>query len=188
MHKFTSIYIAFVIILTACGVTPTGKIETKADTINISASNHLLPQLDSVNRETEEMSNDDMATYFVIVADTSLNYFALHKKMFSLNRKFKLPIDTMGRFYNTSKNLIALPDNADDEIYAGNYFPRRFPSEDLSIEYLNFYQKQASLKTMALVTGIYENEKSADSSLVALQKTEKKTFKIKADIYIGCMH
>ena len=94
----------------------------------------------------------------------------------------------MGRFYNKSKNLIALPDNDKDEIYAGDYFPRRFPSDNLSLEYLNFYQRQAGKKTIALVTGIYETEKGADSALAVLHRSEKKVFKIKADIYVGCMH
>ncbi|MDT8411133.1 MAG: hypothetical protein RQ875_01610 [Vicingaceae bacterium] len=40
-------------------------------------------------------------------------------------------------------------------------------------------------KTIALVVGIYESEISADSSLTFLQKTEKKAFKIKTDMYIG---
>jgi len=86
----------------------------------------------------------------------------------------------MGRFYNKKKNLIALPDNDEDEIYAGDYFPRRFPSDNLSLEYLNFYQRQAAEKTIALVTGIYETEKSADSALTVLHKPEKKVFKIKS--------
>jgi hypothetical protein len=108
--------------------------------------------------------------------------------MIDLKTKSKIPIDTMGRIYNKKKNLIALPDNDKDEIYAGEYFPRRFPSENLSLEYLNFYQKQAGEKTIALVTGIYETEKSADSVLTVLRKIEPRVFKIKADIYVGCMH
>ena len=108
--------------------------------------------------------------------------------MFDLNGQLNIPIDTMGRFYNKTKNLIALPDDDEDELYAGDYFPRRFPSENLSLEYLDFYQKKAGDKTIALITGIYENEKSADSALTVLHKTEEKVFKIKADIYLGCMH
>lgn len=71
---------------------------------------------------------DKYYTYFVIVADTSLNYFTLHKKMFELHRNFNIPIDTMGRYFNKDKNVIALPDNSEDEMYAGEYLPRRFPS------------------------------------------------------------
>ena len=108
--------------------------------------------------------------------------------MFYLNTKLNIPIDTMGRSYNKNKDLIAVPEDSEDEIYAGDYFPRRFPSGNLSLEYLDFYQSQAGEKTMALVSGIYETEKSADSALFVLRKAEKKVFKIKADIYVGCLH
>ncbi|MBX2930638.1 MAG: hypothetical protein KF781_01685 [Chitinophagaceae bacterium] len=87
--------------------------------------------------------------------------------------------------------MIALPDDDEDEIYAGDYFPRRFPSEtteNLSLEYLNFYQENARDKTIALVAGIYEKENSADSALIILKKVEQRGFKIKAKIYTGCMH
>ncbi len=133
-------------------------------------------------------SNENNATYFIVVADTNRNYYALHKKMFDLNRQLHIPIDTMGRYYNKAKNLIALHDNGEDEMYAGEYYPRRYPSENLSLEYLNLYQNLAGEKTIALVAGIYEHEKSADSAMDVLKKTEKKVFKIKADMYIGCMH
>ena len=94
----------------------------------------------------------------------------------------------MGRYYNKTKDLIVLPEDDEDEIYAGTYFPRRFPSENLSLEYLTFYQSQSREKTIALVTGIYETEISADSALTVLRMTESKVFKIKADIYVGCLH
>lgn len=137
---------------------------------------------------TEEIADLEYATYYLVISDTGFDYSTLRSRMFDLHRKLDIPIDTMGRFYNIRKKLIALPDNDEDEMYAGDYFPRRFPSENLSLEYLSFYQKLAGEKTMALVTGIYETEKEADSALVVLHKTEKNAFKIKADIYIGCMH
>jgi hypothetical protein len=81
-----------------------------------------------------------------------------------------------------------LPDNDEDEMYAGDYFPRRFPSHSLSLEYLALYYREAGEKTIALVTGIYETEKSADSSVAILQSIEKNVFKIKTNIYVGCLH
>lgn len=174
--------------MTACGTTSADKKETEVDSAKIDSTTYLQTNVKTDNNVAEDTTDHNNATYFVVVADTSQDYSILHKKMFDLNSKLKIPIDTMGRFYNKTKNLIALPDNDEDEIYAGDYFPRRFPSDNLSLEYLNFYQKQAGEKTIALVTGIYETEKSADSALTVLRKTEKKIFKIKADIYVGCMH
>jgi disulfide oxidoreductase YuzD len=81
-----------------------------------------------------------------------------------------------------------LPDNDDDEMYAGVYFPRRYPSENLSLEYLDFYNRNADHKTIALVSGIYQSEKSADSLLSIIRKTDKKAYKLKSQVYVGCMH
>lgn len=183
------IFILFVIILTSCGTSPNDKKIRNPqlnmrDTITTNIKRIVL----GVHNQIEETTDDNYSTYFVVIADTSADYYYLHKKMFDLNRQLNIPIDTMGRFYNKTKNLIALPDNDEDEIYAGDYFPRRFPSDNLSLEYLNFYQKKAEKKTIALITGIYETEKSSDSALAVLYKIDRKAFKMKADIYVGCMH
>lgn len=139
--------------------------------------------------DTADGTNDEsIATYFVVVADTGQNYYTLHKKMVDLNKQFRIPIDTMDRSYNQKKNLIALSENDDDKLYAGKYFPRRFPSDHLSLEYLDVYQTKAGKKTIALVAGIYEKQKSADSALSILHASEKKVFKIKANIFTGCAH
>lgn len=190
MPKFMTryIYIILMVFLTDCGTTSADKNGADVDSTRIDTTTSLQTTVTNNNIVTEDTTDYNYATYFVVVADTSLDYPTLHEKMIELNSKLKIPIDTMGRFYNKAKNLIALPDNDEDEIYAGNYFPRRFPSYNLSLEYLDFYQRQAREKTIALVTGIYETEKSADSALVVLGKTEKNIFKIKADIYVGCMH
>jgi hypothetical protein len=190
MHKFIPrhIYILLAIFLLACGTTPTDKNNTKIQLSSIDTTTSLSPPVPKEHSQSEGTTNDTNATYYVVVADTSLDYFILHQKMFDLNSILNIPIDTMGRFYNQRKNLIALPDNDKDEIYAGDYFPRRLPSDNLSLEYLDYYQKQAGIKTIALVTGIYETEARADSALTVIHKTENKAFKVKADIYVGCMH
>ncbi len=172
------------LVLAACG-TNAGREQTDA-----SAKSDTTVNTDSVpvNNIEADGAVEDYATYFVVVADTSLDYAILRTKMFRLNKQFNRPIDTMGRYFNKAKNLIALPDNDEDEMYAGDYFPRRYPTEDLSLEYLNFYQPQARGKTIALIAGIYEAERNADSTVLVLKRTEKNAFRIKAKIYIGCMH
>lgn len=135
-------------------------------------------------------SNDQLdayADYYVIVADTGTSYYTLHNKMFDIHQSANLAIDTMERFYNKTKDLIQLPDNSDDEVYAGDYLPRRFPSQNLSLEYLNVYKPEAKLKTIALIAGIYETKASADSAFNAL-KSDEKAFVLKSKIYVGCMH
>jgi hypothetical protein len=186
MKKYSYILL-FPLILFGCGIAGGNKPEAfnsnKIDTVVV-----LQPDSHTTQIELRDTTDYNHATYFIVVADTSQDYYLLHKKMINLNRQLNIPIDTMGRLYNNNKKLIALPENDEDEMYAGDYFPRRFPGDDLSLEYLNFYQNNAAKKTIALVAGIYENENTADSILIMLKQAEKKSFKIKANIYIGCMH
>lgn len=181
-------YFLLLIFISACATKPV-KISgednnaAKADTTKKPATKN------TTNHSfLEDSSEMNFATYYVVIADTSTDYYLLDNKMFELSRQLTIPIDTMGRFYNKIKNLIALPDHDEDEIYAGDYFQRRLPSENLSLEYLNVYQNKAGEKTIALVTGIYETEKRADSAVVSLRGIEKNVFKIKAILYEGCMH
>ncbi len=143
----------------------------------------------SINTDTSDISEqiDAYADYYVVVADTGLNYYSLRNKMFELNKSSNIPIDTMERGYNKSKDLIALSDKNEDEIYAGEYYPRRFPSKTLSLEYLDTYQFNTSPKMIALVAGIYENKNSADSALQVIDRV-KAAFVFKGRVYVGCMH
>jgi hypothetical protein len=135
-----------------------------------------------------ETTSFDYAIHYLVIADTGSNYYMLHKKMLEISKNYHLKIDTMGRYFNEKKARIVCPDDDEDEIYAGEYFPRRDEEVYLSLEHLDFYLNSSDRKTMALVTAIYENEKSADSLLTILQKTQKKSFKLKSNMYIGCMH
>jgi len=160
-------------------------------------SDSIVKRLDSLEETkftVEETQTDSLSefseteTYYVIVVDTSLNYALLHKKMFEVQHAFKIVIDTMGRYYNPTKDLIVLPEDDEDELYAGDYFPRRFPSETLSLEYLSLYKNNSNEKTIAVVSGIFEQEKKADSSLKKIQKVFPKTFKLKTEMFVGCLH
>ncbi len=128
------------------------------------------------------------ADYFVVVVDTGSNYQNLHHKMLDLSKKYKLNIDTLGRFYDHEKDLIMLPKDDEDEIYAGDYFPRRAVDETVSIEYLAVYQPKSKVKTMALIAGIYEDEMSATSRFSKIKEDFPNAFKIKSHLYVGCMH
>lgn len=110
--------------------------------------------------------------------------------MFDLAGKCKIGIDTLGRRYDTTKDLICLPEDDEDEINAGEYFPRRYPSTVLSLEYLEFYDesKKGDDKTIALVAAIEENQQSAEKLLAAIREHMKSAYILKSRIYMGCMH
>ena len=130
---------------------------------------------------------DAYADYYIVIADTGRSYDALRSKMFDLNKSLNIPIDTMERSYNKAKDLIALSEKDEDEMYAGEYYPRREVSDFLSLEYLYMYKPDAKEKTIALVRGIYGNKAAADSALLAMGQS-KTAFAFKAKVYVGCMH
>ncbi len=138
--------------------------------------------------KTGNLLNDEYATYYLVIADTATNYNILQQKMYSLSKLASIKVDTMGRYFNKKKNLICLPDNDKDEIYRGDYVSRRFPGKTLSIEYFDYYTDDTSPKNMALVAGIYDNKKSADSVVTNLKPFDYKAYTLQADIYVGCMH
>ncbi len=141
-----------------------------------------------VAESPDEVPDEAYVTCYLVIADTGRNYYALQQKMVGISKKLSVPVNTLGRYYNAAKDLISLPDNDEDELYAGSYFPRREPSESLSLEYLYFYQNTAPEKTIALVRGIYGSEPEAVKALKALQPFIQTAYKIKAQVYMGCMH
>jgi len=141
-----------------------------------------------IQDSSEYSPANETAIYYVVVTDTGTNYSELRDKMENIHQALNIAIDTMGRYYNKTKDLIALPDNDSDEIYAGAYYPRRSPTDFLSLEYLTFYKKGSPSNTIALIAGIYENKSSADSALNILKPSQRNAFAIKSSIYVGCMH
>ena len=127
---------------------------------------------------------------FIVIADSSQVYSELKLKMFNLKDKLNVEIDTMGRGYNKTKDLICLPENDEDEIYAGDYFPRRFPSETLSLEYLDYYDKKNGEKTIGLIVGIFQQKEklNAERLLKKLSEFFPNAYILNTDIYMGCMH
>jgi len=107
--------------------------------------------------------------------------------MYTLSEQMNSTVDTMGRSYNAEKDLIALAEDDADDIWAGDYYPRRYPSEHFSLEYLDWYSTSDE-KTIALVSGIYETSTEAKAALKNLRSFAPEAFVVKAEVYVGCMH
>jgi hypothetical protein len=136
---------------------------------------------------SEPDTADQYALMYVVVADTSQQYTPLRRQMLRLHEATGQRIDTMGRFYDRAKNLIRLPDDDEDELYAGDYFPRRMPDATLSVEYTALYTKGRP-KSMALVTGIFQEPAPADSLLRVVRRTVPTAFRLKTRMFMGCLH
>ncbi|WP_026904742.1 hypothetical protein [Pedobacter glucosidilyticus] len=178
-YKKATFFLLVASIIFACSSNQKTNPVAKIDTIDST---------DSISTEQTDESYNDFETYHIVIIDTSSSYYKLQEVMFSVNKFTRIPIDTLDRYYNNFKKQIVLPENHQDEMYAGSYYPRRYPTVFLSIEYLNFYKKEADSSTFALVAGIHEREKSADSLLSILKKVNKKAFKLKSEVYTGCLH
>ncbi len=163
------------------------QVETKAKNDSLTATTTASVK-DSSGSSTSDIGTTDNVTLYFTIADTGQNYFALREKMFVLNKALNIPIDTMNRYYNREKNEIILSENDEDDMYRGEYFPRRFPSQNLSLEYYHTYIDNSTQKNIALVTGIYETRKSADSALTILRPYAVHAFVVKAIVYEGCVH
>lgn len=139
---------------------------------------------------TQDISEDPFMDAYVIIADTSFDYYLLREEMFDLGGKLSLEIDTMRRGYDSIKGLICLSEDDEDEIYAGEYYPRRFPGIFLSIEHLVFYIEGIwpGDRTMALVAAITEDKETAEEILSPIEEYSDNAFIIHTKIYIGCIH
>ena len=133
------------------------------------------------------------ADYYLVIPQKSFRYNDLKNTMLAINEQYYLEIDTMGRYFDKTKQQIVLSEEDEDELYRGEYFPRRFESETLSIENAYFYEKNATEPKqypteMIVVSGMFVNKSKADSLKAVLKRSYPKTYVLKSKIYIGCMH
>lgn len=170
--------------LPGCNTNGAGN-KTSADSV---AATSVKAPADSVSRSSGDIDTSDNATLYFTVADTGLNYYTLAAEMYALHQSLRWTIDTMDRYYNKKLDQIVVSDTDEDEMYRGEYEPRRFPSASLSLEYYHTYADSSTVKNIALVAGIFENRKSADSSLAILKPHASKAFVMKAQVYLGCIH
>ena len=139
---------------------------------------------------TNDSVTENFATYYVAIADTGTSYYKLRSEAARLNAALHITIDTMGRHYDKQRHKIVLADDDEDEIYRGEYYPRRETDTTgfLSLEYYEFYSGQPGERNIALVAGIFEQRKTADALLEKIKPVMPGAFIKKAKVYTGCMH
>ncbi len=148
----------------------------------------LIALLQSTLLFAQNLIETEYMNAFVVVADSAQSYYELREKMFVLSDELKLEIDTIGRGYDANKNLICLPENDADEMWAGDYPPRRYPDETLSLEYVAFYDEESPTKTIGLITGIFDSKDKAEAQLNSVIEHSSNAYIINTDIYMGCTH
>ncbi len=136
---------------------------------------------------SQEYDTSEFQEVHIVIVDTSSNYYLLRDKMQYISEKQMIEIDTMGREYDKENDLIRLPKNHTDEIYAGDYFPRRYPTQTLSIEHFEFYNTE-SVHMKCLVAGIYDTKREALKRLKIIKRYSSNSFLLTTRLYMGCIH
>ncbi len=150
----------------------------KKDTIN------LILKTDTI-AETQPFMNA-----YIVVVDTSQNYYKLKNTMFKLSKKLKIKIDTLKRGYDKKNDFIGLVKSNNDGIYCDNYFQRRHnPTEFFSIEYLSYYTTSENKKnnTMALISYITPEQEKAERQFEIIKRHNPKVYILNTEIFMGCM-
>ena len=142
------------------------------------------------SEEISETKNEDYQTAFVVVLDTSDQFQKMYDLAMSTSRKFNVPFDTVQKSYFPETNIWGVSQSSDDEIYRGEYFPRRNGSEKdmLSLEYQYWYDKKGNDKNLMLVTNIFSFSMDAEQSVAAWRKHFPQAFILQCEMYMGCMH
>jgi len=159
----------------------------KHDTIKVADTSRFV---DSAVNSTVADAETASATYYIVEVATGHDFDSLKKfsanAVSILNSRFEM----LDRIYKPGKGII-VPENTNDEIYSGEYYPRR-PFDDqnfVSIEMsFGFYHKEADTLKMVSIAGIYTLKSQADSVTLLLQDKIPTTKTIKQEMYLGCMH
>lgn len=145
-------------------------------------------QLSAQEESSTNIGDSPYMNAYIVLADTSDNFYYLEDKMQKLKKALHQKIDMFGREYNEEKQTICWPESGDkDDVIAGEYLPRRFFDKTLSIEYLGAYMSSKG-NTMVIVTYITEDKKKAEKHLQKLKKHSPQAFIINTMLYMGCYH
>jgi hypothetical protein len=95
----------------------------------------------------------------------------------------------LGRIYDSKKGII-VPMDDEDEMYRGEYYPRRMADTFVSIEMRNAFVDSTTENDnrMLLVAGIFEEKAQADSVLTLAKANYPSAKVVTTELYMGCMH
>jgi hypothetical protein len=176
------------IIFSACAQkTPETIKSDKHDTIKIATTSVFI---DSTVNSTVADSLTESATYYIVEVATGHDFDSLKRISASAVSILGSRFEMLDRIYKSGKGII-VPESSNDELYSGEYYPRR-PFEDqnfVSIEMsFGFSTNEDDTLKMVSIAGIYSLKSQADSVVLLLQGKIPTTKAIKRDLYLGCMH
>jgi hypothetical protein len=186
-----------ILFLSACGQTQKPapiKNDKKIESVTALVIDSLPEPVTDAGIEDTTMASADpqseFETFYIVQVARGHNFDSL--KAISSNAVAVLGsrFSMLDRVYKPGKGII-VPQSSDDEIYAGEYYPRR-PSEDenfvsieMAREFLN--EKQATSEMLS-IAGIYSLKSQADSVADLLKEKIPTVKTLKQELYMGCMH
>lgn len=123
---------------------------------------------------------------FIVTLGQSNDYKALVAKAKELSKETGIKYDDEGLVLDAKRGLI-LPDDADDDIWAGDYYPRRYNSRYLSVERSKYYLDKP--KGKYVIVGFMDMEpREGRRMLQWFKKYEPSAFFSHELFYQGCIH
>jgi hypothetical protein len=138
--------------------------------------------LDSTNMASEYQ------TFYLVTITEGNNYDSLLKVAQSAAKSLNLKVDLMNRRYDPEKGIV-VNDDDEDEMYRGEYYPRRSSGNFVSIEMKDaFIENEKNHMRMLVISNIFGNASQADSVLSIAKSDFPSARAVKADLFMGCMH
>lgn len=138
----------------------------------------VLPSLDTNGCHSE------LKACWILIGDTNRLYWPLLRHANEVAKTASIVFDSLERHYEPIKQTLVLDQTSDDELYRGEYFPRRMTGTYLSIEPYNTYFPESKSKSFVEVYGIYDQ---ADSAIKAMQ-TYPQAHMRACKLFTGCLH
>ena len=171
MKKIFISFIIFVPLISCTNISD--KKNADATVIDSISTNALQVQSDS-----NTIVDSEYALNYVVSVESGYNYDSLREIARHTCDLLKCKFDTLDRYYNPLKRKIVLPDNYEDDIWAGEYIFRRHGEDFVSVEMQHAYIDISMAKDetaaevfykdtlkMFVFAGLFGNKKAADSLL-----------------------
>jgi hypothetical protein len=129
-------------------------------------------------------------TRYVVIAGESGNYDSLRLVAKDLGKRCHIRYDDQDQKWSRKKGLY-LREDSDDGIWNGEYFPRRYEEDLITLEmkdyFLDKHPEKPSMK-MIVVAGIFETKKAADARLKLIKQFRPLAYVRESQLYMGCIH
>lgn len=162
-------------------------------------TNNSEDSLENFYSEYDEEAN--FLLHYVVSAAHGYNYDSLRHIAQEVSMLLHWELDSLGRYYNADQKKIIVPEDSDDEVWAGEYLFRRYGEDFVSIEMQSGYIEVAVEKDdyardlfyqdttkMFVCAGIFTEEKSAKAIANKIKEICPNVSIIPSELYMGCMH